>query len=475
MAELLRGLTLSWLLVGCFNASVFATPSQFSLDPQDRSATWSIGAHYQWSKSPYLGESHRTDFMPAFIYSGPQIYFNTTELGWHVVDNSQWQLDLYANYFLAGYNDHTFFSDSGEVRPEDDPLKGMERSSALEAGAGLTYKTAYGRFRLDVDADINNTHNGSGFSGQWSRYFRFQRWAVQPWLQLNWYSAGKTNYYFGVTQQEATEQRPAYTLGDASSVQLGSAVSYQLDEAQSISLSVSYQQFASSIVHSPIVDERGIVAVSLDYRYQFHPNKVTTHSTARAHTKKSHPWSARLAYGCTTADNMGFIGSLNFSCDGTGNSLASLFLSRQLSPTFMQLPIEAWLTTGLAHRMEQPYQGNFFEGVLAFKAIYRQFPWSNRWETRFGVAEGFSYASKVPYQEQVKAETRERRSSRLLNYLDFSLDVNIADMTGIKQVNNCFWGIAVHHRSGIFAASYFYNNVFGGSNVNTVYIECEYR
>lgn len=127
----------------------------------------------------------------------------------------------------------------------------------------------------------------------------------------------------------------------------------------------------------------------------------------------------------------------------------------------------------MARRFESKYHDNFWEGVLAFKALFRKFPWSHIVETRFGIAEGLSYAQTIPNIETERAEERDRRTSNLLNYLDFSVDVSVGDVIQVPAWQHCFAGWSVHHRSGIFASSNLYGNVYGGSNVNTLYLECE--
>ncbi len=58
-----------------------------AMDPEDRSGTWSIGAYFNWQESPYAGEEWRSDFMPQFVYTGENVYLDTTQLGWHAIDN----------------------------------------------------------------------------------------------------------------------------------------------------------------------------------------------------------------------------------------------------------------------------------------------------------------------------------------------------------------------------------------------------
>ena len=466
---------LSLLLSILFFTSPASAFKNKALDPEDRSGNWSVGFNYDWNESPYLGETSRTDVMPNFIYTGKHFYLNTTEMGWHAIDNSQWQLDLSTYYLLAGYNDHTFFSDTGETRPEDDPLKGMERSGAFEAQATITRKTALGRWALQLNHDISNVHNGGGVGLSWSKTWRKGNWQLEPWAEANWFSAEKADYYFGVRADEATATRSAYNLSDTTNFRFGSALRYTAWKQHHFHLNVGYNHFDSSITESPIVDKNGVFNTSLSYRYEVGDMSHSDDGAFNFFTNNPNPWSLRAAYGCTSDTSLNEILRLDINCDGDGTHLASLFASRQLSETMFTLPLEIWLTSGIARRFESQYQGNFWEGVLAFKAIFRKFPWSDIVETRFGVAEGLSYAQKIPNIETERAEERDRRTSKLLNYLDFSLDVSIGDILQVESAKSCFVGWSVHHRSGIFASSNLYGNVYGGSNVNTATIECEFR
>ena len=463
------------LVVILFFLSASAVANDRAIDPEDRSGNWSIGFNYNWNQSPYIGETSRTDIMPNFIYMGEDFYLNTNEMGWHAIDNSLWQLDLSTYYLLAGYNDHTFFSDTGETRPEDDPLKGMERSGAFEVRTTLTRKTDWGRLGLGLHHDISHAHDGGGATLSWSKTLRGSGWQVEPWAEANWFSSEKADYYFGVKPEEENADRSAYSLSDTTNVRLGTAFRYSPWKQHHFNLNAGYTHFDSSIKDSPIVDQNGVFNTSASYRYEFGEMSHSDDGAFNFFTNNENPWSLRVAYGCTSDTSLNEILRLGINCEGDGTHLASLFGSRQISETMFTLPIEVWLTSGIVRRFESDYEGNFWEGVLAFKAIFREFPWSKYVETRFGIAEGLSYAQKIPNIETERAEERDRRTSKLLNYLDFSLDVSIGDILQVESAKSLFIGWSVHHRSGIFASSNLYGNVYGGSNVNTVTIEWEFR
>ncbi|MFT5788382.1 MAG: outer membrane protein, partial [Shewanella sp.] len=86
-------------------------------------------------------------------------------------------------------------------------------------------------------------------------------------------------------------------------------------------------------------------------------------------------------------------------------------------------------------------------------------------------AEGLSYASTVTYIESSELEEKDYKPSKLLNYLDFSLDVNVGDIFNSRKMENLWFGYSIHHRSGIFESSSAFGRISGGSNYQSVYLQ----
>ena len=105
------------------------------------------------------------------------------------------------------------------------------------------------------------------------------------------------------------------------------------------------------------------------------------------------------------------------------------------------------------------------------KASYYGFPWSDRVNTRLGLGIGLSLAQRAPYAESSSQAARGRATSRLLNYLDPSIDFSLGDLIGNRALKNTYLGFGVSHRSGIFGASRLLGNVNGGSNYIYTYLE----
>jgi len=445
------------------------------LDPEDRTGNWSLGVAYHWQDSLYAGEGYRLDFMPTFIYTGERFFIDTTDFGWHALDDERWQLDLYASYFIAGYNDHTFFSETGEVREEDDPLKGMERKNAFEGALELTRKTPWGRFAVELRHDVNGVHNGSEVRGHWARVYRHERWQLEPWVELRWLSQEKADYYFGVRDPEATDNRDPYRLDNTGSWAAGTALRYAFWDQHRLALNVAYREFGGDISGSPVIDNRRSASVQLTYRYELNGLRSPGEEGAyNFFANNANPYSLRIAYGCTTETKFNEILRGGIDCSPIDTGLASLFVGRKVAKEIFRLPIEGWVQAGIARRFENDLQDDFFEAVFAFKAIYRRFPWSDRVETRIGLGQGLSYADRVPALEKQKGREKNRRTSHLLNYLDFSVDVSVGDILRRRSMKKLFLGFGVHHRSGVFASADLFGNTYGGSNVNTLYLEWEF-
>lgn len=148
--------------------------------------------------------------------------------------------------------------------------------------------------------------------------------------------------------------------------------------------------------------------------------------------------------------------------------MTSLFYGRSVINELFTLPIDLYFIAGGIWHHDSEVQDNLAEGVLGFKAYYT-FELGPRW--RIGVAEGLSYVSDITHIERSELEEKEYQPSKLLNYLDFSFDVNVGDIFNQTSLQNMWFGYSIHHRSGIFETSSAFGRIKGGSNYNTLYLQ----
>jgi len=131
------------------------------------------------------------------------------------------------------------------------------------------------------------------------------------------------------------------------------------------------------------------------------------------------------------------------------------------------LPFDFYLKSGMAYFEQNPSLDAIYEMTLYIKAYYNMDFLNNR--VRFGFGEGGSYTSAILEVEREDAIAYNDNNSHFLNYLDVSLDFDLAKLIHINAFNECYLGLLIKHRSGIFGLI---NNVrHGGSNHVGFYIE----
>ncbi len=179
----------------------------------------------------------------------------------------------------------------------------------------------------------------------------------------------------------------------------------------------------------------------------------------------------RFSHGFATESNMGDILTGNTVRDPNNNQLSSLFYGHPLSDELFGLPIDLYLTPGVAWHWHSAVQDPSVELITAIKAYYTV-NWPFKW--RLGVAEGLSYINNVTYIENKELTEKGYKPNSLLNYIDLSLDFNVGDMLNVNKLNNIWLGYSMHHRSAIFETSSQFGRMKGGSNYNTFYLQIDF-
>jgi outer membrane protein len=180
-----------------------------------------------------------------------------------------------------------------------------------------------------------------------------------------------------------------------------------------------------------------------------------------------------VLYGSSTDCNLLPIMALRCSSTRTTDNtrIAGLELGRPLVERVHGWPLDFVGYVGLLRHDENDLQPNAWQLDAYIKAYYYGFPWSERVRTRLGMGAGFSMAEHVPYVEERDQARRGRNTSKLLNYLDPSIDFSVGDLIGARAMKETYFGVGVSHRSGIFGTSQMLGNVNGGSNYIYTYIE----
>ncbi len=190
-------------------------------------------------------------------------------------------------------------------------------------------------------------------------------------------------------------------------------------------------------------------------------------------------YSLRLASGKATASDFGEAIFLDWKSSSIDSTVLALDGGYLLKEGAFEWPMDIYVKMGLSKfRDSSGYQTNgygefyykskdVYEGTLYIKAYWNFDFLQNR--IRLALGEGVSYTDNILNVEKYEADSENDNNSKILNYLDFSIDFDFGRLVRYKPLHGTHIGWAIKHRSGIYGLI---NDVKrGGSNYNTIYLE----
>ena len=126
------------------------------------------------------------------------------------------------------------------------------------------------------------------------------------------------------------------------------------------------------------------------------------------------------------------------------------------------------------HLEDDAGNGSFFSYAAYITVTGKGFSqWSRDELFRYSFGFGMSYADRVPIAEQRKQAEKGDNTARFLNYLELQLDFPLRRLfKQSKSMRDCYAGVTVVHRSGIFGTSDILGDVAGGADWITAHLEC---
>jgi len=211
---------------------------------------------------------------------------------------------------------------------------------------------------------------------------------------------------------------------------------------------------------------------SLHYK-EFHLKFIVTlflllSSITHAGDIEENRYSARLFGGASSASDFDQLYTFTgFNTSPYGTNVYGADVGYKLFENIFDWPFDIYAKTGLSYFQENGHQDDFLELTLYFKIIYKLNLFGNQF--RLGIAEGGSYAGRVPYVEAQEAIAENDNQSNFLNYMEITLDFDMGKLFRVKSMENYHLGYLIKHRSGVQGL---YGGVYdGGSNYNCVYVE----
>lgn len=424
--------------------------------------TAGLGVVFRSERSPYEGAGVRHDLVPLYLYEGKRVFLRASRAGVKLLDGRSHGLDVVLDYRFEGF--------PYDRMPQS--LAGMEtREPTLDAGLAYRYRTALGTLNAEYLHDANSIHKGSEIRLGYGYDWRAGRLHLRPSLTLAARSAKLNNYYYGVRAEEATAARPAYDPGAGVDRWFSLYAAYDLTESWRLLGGVSVNVLSRKLRDSPIVRDASQPTAFLGVAYDFGGHRA---GAPLAETAKSR--YLKVLYGKATDCNL--INTMTLRCTSTVTAdrtrVAAIEYGRPFVERLHDWPLDFVGYVGLLRHAENGLQPDSWQLNAYLKGFYYGFPWSDRIKTRIGFGVGLSLAARIPYVEGRDQAARGRNTSKLLNYLDPSIDISVGDLVGARSLRETYVGFGVSHRSGIFGRSQMLGNVNGGSNYIYTYIESKF-
>ncbi|ABV38412.1 conserved hypothetical protein [Shewanella sediminis HAW-EB3] len=415
---------------------------------QYQAENWGLAMGVRRGDIPFaVDDDSVNDILPLIKFRNDYFFVDGMEAGAHIWKNENHQVNAYTRFRFV-----------------DIPTELQNESQSQAFDFGLQYRFIKGPWEADVAFMADSNKRSYGYS-RTKYHWESGDWYLSPYAELNWKSADFNQFYYGLEQ---------YDTSGGVEVNAGITARYHLVSNLYLLGKFGVGRLEDDIVNLPTIENQ--------YQYEsffgfgFYPDsgkKKATNSYSDSNSKLPHEADSddefiRVAHGWATPSNLNAILSWQTKTDPYNNQLTSVFYGTRLTETLFTLPIELYFTPGAVWHHDSEVQGNLAEGVVAIKAFYT-FEIGPRW--RLGVAEGLSYVSSVTHIEGTEMEEKGYKPSKLLNYLDFSLDVNMGDLFKSSHLSNMWMGYSIHHRSGIYEKSSAFGRIGGGSNYQTLYLQ----
>jgi outer membrane scaffolding protein for murein synthesis (MipA/OmpV family) len=296
----LQNQSFSWLLVMCLLLFSFLSYGQESSDKQDNSANkpvikdefeWQIILDLSLIYDPTIITGIEQEELSHYLLPGLLVdisykgfYLQTnqrrshvllggTELGYQLLIENDWQLDLILKAYMQGYDSQSLI-DYGGGDPE--LLSGLKERE-VTIGAAIRYSQYFedALFRLDFaygssGEDENENHVGGLIIDSFYSYLLpYKNWDIYLGAGLSYFSQDIINYYIGVSPDEVLATRPEYEAEAGFRGQAEIYAQYPVSESWSFHTGITHSYFSSNVKESPLVDTNQVTQVTLGVMYVF--------------------------------------------------------------------------------------------------------------------------------------------------------------------------------------------------------------
>lgn len=461
--------------IGClrvliFAIATFAYPAHAQYEVAEipffntPAGTAALGGGLRLGQDLYIAtdneDQRQFDLVPLYLYNGKYIFFRGTAGGIHLFRTDNIELNVLGRYRFT------------KLDPDRNAFfEGMERRrQTVDGGFEIRLRGRWGEANANYLTDTLNRHTGQSAEVSYRYTFDRGRFSFSPFITWAWNDDKLSNYYYGVREAEARPDRPAYAPGESQWIGFGMNTAWWVSDRIQFFANLGFSGVDTAISDSPLVAEDTQSAFFAGGTYIFgnvrRPESFVS-------PERAGEWSWRINYGYQADGNIiGEIDQGDFSKSEFADTNIGGVTFAKLLTDGKRLEFNGKLAV-FRHFEADEGNGNFWSYALYMMASGRGYsPWSKQEVFRYGFGFGMSYAEKVPITEQRKQASKGKNTSRFLNYLELQLDFPLRRLFKARSMQNCYAGLTVVHRSGIFGTSDILGDVAGGSDWITAHLEC---
>ncbi len=412
-------------------------------------ADWGIAAVVRTAQIPFATQNESvSSFVPMMFYEGEHVFVRGLDAGLHAWEDEDSELNLVT-----------------KLRFVDIPSEFQNQIQGDTADVGLQWRQDMVMAWWEAEA-FSDPHGEWYVGGRIGSSAEVGDLLFTPSVEVRYLSSGFNERYYALTRVTGQQASGAFQV---SPNVIGR---YHVWRDLYLLGSLRYTWFSNAISDLDAIDDSGVAEAMLGFGFFQDAGDAQFLGEPRVRTSMQRSLEAkpyvRTAHGWATESDLGEILRGDITNDEYDNQMSSVFYGHPLTDTLFGAPIEVYLSPGLAYHYESAVQDSTPELVLKIKAYYTVH-WPVRW--RLGAAEGISWIDEVTYIENENMISKGYRPSQLMNYLDFSLDINVGDIFGVDGWDRLWAGVAVHHRSSIFESASQFGRISGGSNYPSVYLQ----
>lgn len=225
---------------------------------------YGIGIGVGVSDSIYKGANDKAYPIPLFDINYGNLYVKGATVGYDVYKNDMFAASLFIDP-LAGFAVKGSDLGNGYDHIDDRKFQAM-------FGLRLDYKTPFYGIRTGALTQFGN-HGAEGKLSVFKPYKVYDNFILVPSAHIRGYSGNYTDYYFGVTNSEANDNRNLknreYDADTAYSVGINLTADYKLNDDLAFVAFLGVERFSSEISDSPIVEDSVLYLVGVGAKYYF--------------------------------------------------------------------------------------------------------------------------------------------------------------------------------------------------------------